>query len=295
MIDLGMSEKIKVHSALLFVTLLYGANYTIAKVVMPAYMLPFGFIVLRVAVTTLLFWIFSSITHRERVAPRDFRLMILCGIFGVAANQLLFFKGLSLTNPISGSVMMTTSPIMVMLVAYILGKESITLKKVIGVVVGGIGAYLLLTKDAVSFDEGTFSGDLLILLNGMSYAIYLVIVKPLMAKYKAITVIKWVFLFGGIITLPFGMDQLLSVEAGAFPWTVWASIAFVIIGATFLAYLLNVWALKTVNSSVVGIYMYLQPVFATLIAVSFRDDRLDLLTVIYSLIIMFGVYLVSRR
>lgn len=285
-----------VHSALLLVTLIYGVNYTVAKVVMPDYLQPFGFILLRITITTILFWTFSILTKvREKVAGRDIRRLMLCGLFGVASNQLLFFKGLSMTVPINASVIMTTSPIMVIIVAYLLGKESITLKKILGVVVGGIGAFLLLTKETMSLDEGTFLGDLLVLLNGTSYAIYLVIVKPLMVKYKAITVIKWVFLFGGLIAIPFGLGQLSVVHWTGIPEQVWLSIGFVIVGATFTAYLLNVWALKFVNSSVVGIYMYLQPVFATLVAISFRGDQLDYRTVLYSFIIMMGVYLVSKK
>lgn len=291
-----MPGKIKIHSVLLFVTLIYGANYTVAKFVMPEYLQPFGFIVFRIACATLLFWLLSAITGADKIKSRkDFGLLFLCGLFGVAANQLLFFKGLSMTTPINGSVIMTTSPIMVMIVAYALGKESITTKKIIGVLVGAVGAYLLITKNGVSLSKGTFLGDALILINGSSYAVYLVLVKPLMAKYKAITVIKWVFLFGGILAFPFGIGELSVVDWAVIPVTVWLFIAFVIIAATFLVYLMNVWTLKFVNSSVVGSYIYLQPVFATLVAVIFRDDQLDVLTVLYSLIIMLGVYLVSKK
>ncbi|MBL6446981.1 DMT family transporter [Fulvivirga sp. 29W222] len=291
-----MPGKITIHSTLLFVTLIYGFNYTVAKFVMPAYLEPFGFIVFRIASATLLFWLLSSITGTDKIKSRkDFGLLFLCGLFGVATNQLLFFKGLSLTNPINGSVIMTTSPIMVMIVAYALGKESITVKKSIGFFIGAVGAYLLLTKDGVSLSKGTFLGDLLILINGSSYAVYLVLVKPLMAKYKSITVIKWVFLFGGIIAFPFGISELSTVNWTIIPVTIWLYIGFVIIAATFLVYLLNVWTLKFVNSSLVGSYIYLQPVFATLVAVAFRGDQLDVLTILYSLVIMLGVYLVSQK
>ncbi|WP_245558449.1 DMT family transporter [Fulvivirga imtechensis] len=290
-----MPGKIKIHSILLFVTLLFGANYTVAKVAMPEYIEPFGFILLRISSVTLLFWLYGKTSASDPIkSRRDFGLLLLCALFGVAINQTLFFKGLSLTNPINGSVIMTTSPIMVMLVAYLLGKESITIKKVIGVLVGGTGAYLLLSKSGFSINNETFIGDLLILINGASYAVYLAIVKPLMAKYRAITVIKWIFLLGGIMTLPFGSAQLAQVEWSVLPPIVWFSIIFIVV-ATFLSYLLNVWALKFVNSSVVGSYIYLQPVFATFIAVTFRDDQLHLSTVVYSLIIMFGVYLVSQK
>lgn len=292
---MNVPSKLKIHSALLFVTLIYGANYTIAKGVMPDYLEAFGFILLRVSLATLLFWVFSKSIGTEKIHKKDFGLLILCGFFGVATNQMLFFKGLSLSNPINASVVMTTSPIAVMLTAYVLGKEKLTLLKIIGVIIGGIGAYLLITKDGASLDQGTFTGDLLVLINGTSYAIYLVIVKPLMAKYKAITVIKWVFFFGWLFIIPFGFTEFVAVNWSQIPTSIWLSIAFVIIAATFTVYLLNIWALRYVNSSVVGIYMYLQPVFATFIALLVRHDKLDIYTIIYAMIIMFGVYLVGRK
>lgn len=295
MILLVVSKNLKVHSALFFVALIYGANYTIAKIALGVYLEPFGFILFRIIGATMLFWLFSLFTVNEPIKDRkDFFLLLASALFGVAINQMLFFKGLSLTNPINGSIIMTTSPIIVMLVAYFLGRERLTLMKIAGVILGGIGAYLLLTKDGVSLEGGTFMGDLFILLNGTSYAIYLVIVKPLMAKYNAITVIKWIFLFGILFTAPFGYGQLSEVNWGIIPWEGWASIGYVIFCSTFIVYLLNVWSLKYVNSSVVGIYIYLQPIFSTLIAVSFRGDILELTTVLYSLLIMIGVYLVSR-
>ncbi|HNP17551.1 MAG TPA: DMT family transporter [Fulvivirga sp.] len=295
MIVLAVPKNLKVHAALFLVSLIYGANYSIAKIALPEYLEPFGFIVLRIGMASILFWLFSKTSVAEKVEKKDFLLLVASAFFGVAVNQMLFFKGLSLTNPINASVIMTASPIMVMLTAYVLGKEKLTVNKIIGVLIGASGAYLLLTKDGTSLAHGTFLGDMFILLNGTSYAIYLVIVKPLMAKYRPITVIKWVFLFGFVFAFPFGIEQLSEVNWTVIPPVAWLSIAYVILAATFLVYLLNVWSLKFVNSSVVGIYIYLQPMISTLIAVSFRGDRLDLITVAYSLLIMIGVYLVSKK
>ena len=295
-IVLILPSKLKVHSALFFVTLLYGANYSIAKIALPQYLEPFGFIVIRITAAAALFWVFSIRSDHEKIKSRkDLFLLILCSLFGVGMNQMLFFKGLSLTNPINASVIMTTSPIMVLFVAYLLGKERITLMKGLGVLVAAIGAYLLVTKDGISMSEGTFLGDIFILLNGASYAIYLVLVKPLMMKYKPITVIKWIFLFGIFCAFPFGYQELLEVDWRTITHEAWLSIGYVVIGSTFTVYLLNAWSLQFVNSSVVGIYIYLQPVISTLVAISFRGDLLETSTVIYSLLIMSGVYLVSKN
>lgn len=296
MIDLSVSKTWKVHIALMIVTLLYSANYSIAKFALPEYLKPFGFIILRISLAGCLFWLFSLKDAKEPIKDKkDFGLILLCAFFGVAQNQLLFFKGLSLTSPINASVIMTTSPVIVMITAYLMGREKLTIYKIVGVIISAIGAYLLLTKDGISLTEGNFLGDLFILLNGASYAIYLVLVKPLMLKYRPITVIKWMFLFGGIMALPFGLEQLSEVQWHTFPLSTWLSVIYVIVGATFTVYLLNVWALQFVNASVVGIYIYIQPIFAALIAMTLRGDVLELETVFYSLLIMAGVYLVSYK
>ncbi|MEM7109939.1 MAG: DMT family transporter [Bacteroidota bacterium] len=290
-----MPGKFVIHSALLFVAILYGANYSIAKIALPEYVPPFGFILLRLLISTALFWLIGLFTPAEKIDRKDYALLILCAFFGAAANMLFFFKGLSLTNPINASVIMTLTPIVVVLTAFSMRKEKMNLSKVLGVIIGAVGAYLLITKDGISLTQDTFVGDTLILLNGSTYAVYLVLVKPVMIKYKPITVIKWVFLFGMIMCIPFGVTELVAVKWATMPAEAWLSVAYAVLGATFLVYLLNIWALQYVNASIVGIYIYFQPVIATVVAVAFRGDILVPSTVIFALIIMSGVYLVSRK
>lgn len=294
MIDLAVS-KLKVHSALFIVAVIYGANYSIAKIALPRYIEPFGFILLRLLVASLLFWGFSALTTRQPIEKKDIWLFIKCAFFGAAANMIFFFQGLSLTNPINASVIMTLTPIIVLLTAYFYKTERLTIQKAVGVLIGATGAYLLLTKDGISLSNETFVGDLFIILNASCYAIYLVIVKPLMVKYKPLTVIKWVFLFGALMTAPFGTAELVAVQWETISFAGWISITYVIVAATFTVYLLNVWSLQYVNSSVVGIYIYLQPVVSTIIAVTFRNDPLSAETIIYALVIMIGVYVVSKK
>jgi len=284
-----------VYGALLFVTLIYGANYTIAKYVVPAYLLPLAFVVCRVGVSSVLFWGIATFGPREKVNRQDHWLLFRCALFGTALNQFLFFKGLSLTTPIHASLIMTMTPIAVIVVAAWMGREKLTLRKVAGTLTGLIGVVLLLTKGDVSLQAGTFTGDLFILMNGTVYAIYLVLVKPLMRRYHHFTVLKWIFLYGALIMIPVGLPDLLQAEWASFPERTWLSLGYVVIATTFLVYLLNVWALRYVDSSVVGIFIYLQPVFATIVALSLGEDTLDLQTVLYALIIMTGVYLVSKK
>ncbi|MEO1049628.1 MAG: DMT family transporter [Bacteroidota bacterium] len=289
-------SKTKVHGALFTVALFYSANYSVAKYAMPEHIQAFGFIIVRIVSSTAIFWILHAFGKQEPIKNRrDFWLLAKCGLFGVAMNQLLFFKGLSITTPINASILITAVPITVLVVAYFLGKERLNRIKVLGVILGAVGAYLLVTKDGVSISKGTFLGDLLVAVNGVSYAFYLVMVKPLMGKYQALTVIKWVFLFGAVIAFPFGIQEAIVVDWGNLPLIAWFSIIFVIIGVTVLVYLLNVWSLKYVESSTVGMYVYLQPVLASIIAIALGKDSLEIEEVVYSLLIMLGVYLVSKR
>jgi drug/metabolite transporter (DMT)-like permease len=284
-----------VYSALLFVTLIYGANYTIAKFVVPVFLVPMAFVSLRVSVSSILFWSIGNAIPAQKVSKADHWLLFKCALFGTALNQFLFFKGLSLTTPIHASLIMTMTPIAVMLVAAFLGREKLTMMKIGGTFIGFVGVILLLTKDGVSLQEGTFTGDFFILMNGTVYAVYLVLVKPLMHRYHHFTVLKWIFLYGSMLIIPLGIQDLFQANWQDFTWVTWSSLVYVVLATTFIVYLLNGWALKYVDSSVVGIFIYLQPVFATLVALSLGQDQLDVQTVLYALIIMCGVYLVSKK
>lgn len=284
----------RVHLALLLVTFIFSLNYVIAKFLTPQYILPFAVIVLRVWFSTALFWMFHQLTIRERIRERkDYLKLAFCALFGVIANQLLFFKGLTLTTPINMSIIMTTSPILVLVASAIVLKEKITLKKMLGIVFGATGAFLLIGGTGFSFQSETVLGDFLILMNASSYGIYLVLVKPLMRKYHSLTVIKWVFTFGCIGVLPFGFGELMVVDWERLPDFAIAILIFIIVGVTFLNYLLNAWGLAYVHASVVAFYIYLQPVMTSIIAISLGQDQLSWEKVFFSILILIGIVLVS--
>ncbi|MCB0495416.1 MAG: DMT family transporter [Cyclobacteriaceae bacterium] len=291
-----MNSRLKVHAALALVSLLFGANYSIAKVVMPEYMGPLGLIALRVPLTTVLFWTFHKMVG-PTVTPskKDLGRFFVSAIFGVAVNQIFFFKGISLTSPIMGSVIMTSTPIIVLIISFFLLGERITWTKSLGIILGATGAIFLVTSKGIDLSNNTFQGNLFVLVNALSYSIYLVIVKPLMAKYDALTVIKWVFFFGCFMVVPFGAGELMDVNWHQFNSSVWFSMAYIILGSTFLAYLLNMWALKHVNPSLVGYYIYLQPLFATAIAVVFRGDILTMKHILFASMIFAGVFMVGYK
>jgi drug/metabolite transporter (DMT)-like permease len=280
------------HIYLFIVALIYGANYTIAKgVLSEGYMGPNGFIFLRVVSGALLFFLFHKVFVNEKVEKKDFGLIALCGLFGVAINQLCFFNGLKLTSPVNSSLIMLTTPILVLIASSIYIKERITSSKIIGILIGASGATLLiLGNDNNPTNQSDIWGDVLILINASSYAIYLVLVKKLMKKYNPTTIVKWVFFFGVFYVSPFGIKEFLETQPSTFPVNIWLSIGFVIFGTTFLNYLLNAKALTVVNPSVVSAYIYLQPLIATLIAIIFSGFTLDKTTLSAAALIALGLY-----
>jgi drug/metabolite transporter (DMT)-like permease len=291
-----MSKVLQAHLALLLVNVIYGANYSIAKEVMPSYVEPFAFVLMRVGGALVLFWIVAAIFIKEKVDKKDFPRLALLAVFGVACNQLLFLKGLSITTPINASIIMISNPIIVLLIASIILKEKISMNKITGIIFGISGALLMLTFNGnFSFGSDTIAGDIMILINSFFWAGYVVLVKPLMSKYNTITIVKWVFLFGFLYVLPFGYTEFSMIEWSSMPTAIAYDIVFVVVATTFIAYILNTYALRALSPSVVSIYIYLQPFIATLFAVYYyHNDVLDLRKVVAAILIIIGVFLVSN-
>ncbi len=291
-----MNYRYSTHFYLFAANLIYALSFTIAKDVVPHYIQPFGAIVIRVSVALVLFTAVQLLFIRESIRRKDIPLLILCGLFGVAINQLLFFKGLSITTPINASLMMTTTPILILLLSGIFHDEKITWLKITGVLLGAIGAVLvIISGKEFTLGGGQTTGDMLILINAASYAVYLVIVKPLMKKYRPVTVITWVFLFGWLFVLPAGWQEFSAIDWQLFtPW-LWAELSFIVIFTTFFAYLLNTLAMEHASPSVVGIYIYLQPALATIFALLLNRDEYPLIKIIATVFIFAGVYFVSAK
>lgn len=296
------STLLKANLALFLVNALYGANHVVAKGVMPNYLTPSVFIFLRAAGAALLFWIIKAIFVKEKVKRKDLFLLATCGLFGVTVNQLFFFHGLSLTSSINSGIIMTVNPILVVILSYFILKEAITWRKSVGILLGASGA-ILLTLTAGTGSEDSILGDLFIFINAMSYGVYLVLVKPLMKKYAPLTVITYVFTFGltFIMCYPPTLSELSVTDFSAIPGKMIAIIIYVVVGVTFLTYLLTVYGLKYLSPSVSSAYIYLQPVlvmfFALLFGVlGFTKDYTNTITlekVLYMLLIFTGVYLSS--
>ncbi len=283
--------------ALFMVQLLYGLNYTIAKTVMNEnFIKPFGFVLLRVIGATALFWIMSLFLPKQKIDKKDYLKFFVAAIFGVVVNMLLFFKGLEYTSPIHASAIMIIVPILILILSAIILKESVTKLKIFGVTLGLIGALILTIygKSARAGDNVPL-GNLFIFLNAISYSIYVILIKKLTVKYHPFTFIKWLFLFGLIVLIPFGYNELIAIEWQTFtPYTTF-SVLFVVIGATFGTYLFNPLALNKLKASTVGMFIYLQPVIAGLFALSMGADFIDAVKIGAMLLIFLGVYIVTIK
>ncbi|MCC7301575.1 MAG: EamA family transporter [Bacteroidia bacterium] len=283
------------HTALLVAQVIYAISFVVAKDFTADWMEPAGLVVLRAAGASLLFWFAGTLFVREKTDRKDLPRLLMLAVFGVCINQMLFLKGLDLTSPIHAAIMMITTPILVLILAALIIRERITMVKAAGVLLGFLGAAALMYSGSGD-TKGVADplGDFFVLLNATSWGLYLVLVKPLMQKYHTVTILKWVFLFGAILVLPFGVADT-AVDYSAFSRWAWGALAFIIIGTTFIAYLLNTFALKALSPSVVSAYIYLQPVLTAIIAVGLGKDHLDLGKVLSALCIFTGVYLVSVR
>ena len=291
-----MSKRNWALVAATLVSIIYGVTFTIAKDVMPKYIQPFGFITLRVGGSVVLFWLISFFGPKEKIAKEDFPRIIAAALFGVALNMLTFFKGLSYTSPIMGAVLMVTTPMIVLVLSAFIMKERMKKRKVLGLILGLSGTITLILygKSMVNAPNATL-GNLLVFINAVSYGFYLVLVKKLMDKYNAFTFVKWIYTFGFIMVLPFGWNEFQAIEWATIPTVVFWKIGFVVVFSTFLTYLLNLVSMRELKPTTVAVFIYLQPLFATIFAVGLGKDELSLVKLLSAVLIFTGVYLVTQK
>ena len=285
------------------VSLIYGVTFTIAKDVMPQFIQPFGFILMRVGGSVLLFWmiwlmlILQNPSAKERIHNADFPRIILAAFFGVALNMLTFFKGLSYTSPISAAVIMVTTPMIVLLLSAIIMKEKMQKQKVFGIILGLLGTAFLIIYGNKSLNNATNAGlgNFLVFVNAVSYGFYLIIVKKLMNKYNAFTFVKWIYLFGFLMVLPFGFNEFQAINWAIISDLIYWKIGFVIVFSTFFTYLLNLLSMRELKPTTVAVFIYLQPVFASIFAIGLGKDELNYVKIVAVILIFTGIFLVTKR
>ena len=284
--------------AALGATIIYGLNHTIAKNVMPTYITPFGFILLRVLGAAILFWLVSFLIKPEKIQKKDWPRLIACSFLGMVINMLAFFKGLELSTPVNSSVIITISPIIVFIFSAILLKEKIQFLKTIGIILGFMGAVILVlytSKTGINAPNIPL-GNVLFIVNSFAYGLYLVLVKPLIEKYNIITLLKWLFLLAVFLNLPVTFNEFVFVEWVDLPIKdAVLPMLFVVVGTTFCTYLFNAYALRALSPSTVSSFIYLQPIVGIVYAVSTKSDTLSLVSVTGMILIFIGIYLVTKK
>ncbi|MDG2500594.1 MAG: DMT family transporter [Flavobacteriaceae bacterium] len=292
-----MNKRYLALIAAFLATSIYGINHTVAKEVMPIYIGSSGFIMLRLLGATLIFWTISLFTPNEKIEKRDFFKILLASILGMCINMLAFFRGLELSTPINSGIIITLSPVLVLILSYFFLKEKVTLKKIIGILIGFSGAvFLILNSSKTGINAPNIPlGNSFFLLNASAYAGYLIVIKPLTSKYNIFTLMKWLFLIGLVLSTPITFNQFIEVNWTELPWFAIWRMAYVVIGTTFLTYLFNIYALKTLSPTTVGSFIYLQPIITIGFALITGNDVLDTTKLFSCLLVFIGIYLVSIR
>jgi drug/metabolite transporter (DMT)-like permease len=278
-------------------TAIYGLNHTVAKVVMPDYVGAFGFIFIRTAGATLLFWLLSLFLKSEKIERVDYLRLFLAALMGMCINMLSFFKGLELSTPVNSGIFATTNPIIILLLSYLFLNEKIGMRKFLGITMGFTGAMILVlygTQNTTNAPN-VLLGNILFMINSVFFSAFIIVVKPLSEKYNTVTIMKWLFLIGFVLTFPVTIGEYAAVDWRNMPFDVLWRVAFVVLGTTFSTYLLNLYALKNLQTSTVGAFAYAQPIIAIGYAVYTGNDSLDEVKAIACLVIMTGVYLVSKK
>lgn len=291
------SAVLRAHLGVLLTNLFFAGNYSLVKFISPGVIGSYGLNVMRAAVSVALFWMLWLFGRTNAGIPKkDWGRFVLCALTGICINQLCFLKGLTLTTTIHAALLALVTPIVVTLFALWILKERFTLAKALGLSLGIGGAtFLILQREAGQHAANYLLGDVLIVINAISYSIYFILVKPLMQRYSTLHVTRWIFTIGLLMLLPFGWQQTAAVEWSRFTWQQALAIFYVAVMGTFLAYYFNAHGLRKLGASVTGAYIYTQPVFAVAIAIVFLNEHITWQKVLAALLIFGGVYLVNLK
>ena len=291
-------HSMKGHLALLLANTMFGFNVPIAKGVLASGMVsPYALNLFRMGGAALLFWIASLFAPREKVSRKDLVLLFFASLFSIQLNQTSFLIGLSMTSPIDASIAASTVPILTMLIAAVYLKEPITWKKAIGVAVGASGALLLILSNGTvdtAGRSGSIAGDMICLMGALSFAIYLAVFKRLIARYSSVTMMKWMFLYAAICAIPLCGGDAAAIDYAHLSPALWGGVLYVVCCATFFSYLLIPVGQKYLRPTVVGMYTYLQPFIASVVAVLAGLDRFGFAKGIAAVMVCLGVYIVNQ-
>ncbi len=291
-------DKWQGHFAILATNFIFGLNTPIAKTIVPDWISPYALTLVRMSFATLIFWSVGLFSKKEQVTYRDLVTIFFGALFGLVGAQLSFANALRYTSPVNISIIAAMTPVVVMLLAALVLKEPITLKKAAGVLIGASGALLIIMQSTAvsSSKEGNMIGNLLCVVNVITYAIYLVITRPVSQRYTPVTLMKWMFLFSALISIPLGISDLpkAKVFSDATSLNIILRLFYIVIMATGIAYLLVPMALKRIRPTTVSMYNNVQPIVASIIAIMIGQDTLSWDKPIAACLVFTGVYLVTQ-
>ena len=294
-LPIDSNESFAPHIALLAVQLMFGSAPILGKLTLTVFP-PYAIVGFRVAGAATAFYFLQKLRGNLRLEKRIHYLYFAAfSFFGVIFNQLLFFKGLSLTTATNTSLLAVMIPVFAILVSVLIGNDKISWQKVLGVILAAGGVIYLIDPTNASFSSTTTQGDILIILNCLSYGIYVAISKKLITHYGALKSIAWVFLFAGLINVPVGLISLQTVELSQVSLFSWSVLAGIVLFPTILAYYWNTWALARVEPSVVAVYIYLQPLIGTFLAIFVLGEDWKPRIFPAMALIFTGVFLVTRK
>lgn len=286
----------KGHLAMLGANVCWGLMSPIAKLVFASGIIaPIIIVDFRIAGAAILFWITSIFTKSEHVTPIDKLRLFGAGMIGILLNQGCFIIGVSYTSPGEASLVTTTMPMWVMLLAWLFLHEPITMKKAGGIVLGAAGALILVLggKSAITGGDNPALGDVIVLLAQLSYALYLTLYRNFIKKYSLVTLMKWMFLSATLVGLPTTMRFLTSTEWDIISISEWLGIGYIVFFATYLAYIFIMVGQKNLRPTIVGMYNYVQPIVATVVGIVLGLDHFNFPKAIAVVLIFSGVYLVT--
>ena len=293
-------QKLKGHGAMLCANAMWGLMSPLAKLVMIGGLVtPLVVTDLRVFGAMALFWIVSFFRKPEHVGHKDLAKLFLASLLAIVFNQGCFIFGVGLTSPADASIITTSMPLWAMVLAALFLKEPITGKKVLGIAFGATGALLLIMGSshtggsASGTGDKSIWGDLLVLLAQLSYALYLVLFKNFVAKYSVFTLMKWMFTYAFICLLPFSYNDLLAAGWSGLTLAEIGSLIFIVVGSTFFSYILVIVGQKNLRPTVAGMYNYIQPIVACIVAIYLGMDSFNWIKGLSILLIFGGVYMVT--
>ena len=286
------------HIAAFIAYAIFGFNIIVCKDLTSGGLIPpLGIFTLRSLIAGGLFWLVSLFQPKEIVEKKDYIKIFAASMLGFLTCQITFLVGIPYITPMDCSILTAMAPIYTMAVAAIAIKEPVTLKKSIGVAVSFAGIiYLIISRVAIvgGVAESTPFGIFMIILNSLSFSMYLGIFKPLIEKYSAVTFMKWIFLFSACVSTPLSINGLINVDWAGIPSKQYAELAYLIICATFITYYLIPLAQKRIRPTIVSMYSYVQPIIAIAVSIAIGMDHLTWQKVLATILVFGGVIIVSR-